>query len=439
MCGAATVMVRATDPDDGAPSIAGCRRERCAPVPARRGPVRPRRGAGPARHHPLPLRRARPRRGGRARRLPRRTRWSALLTAGPLTAAVVGFSPGFAYLDGPAEPAGPGAPAARPRPVVPAGSVAIANGHAAVYPTASPGGWHLVGRTGFPLFSRGRALPTPCWRRGTGSSFTVAGAGDAGRARTGGGRRRGPCRPAPARSSRSWRRGCAPSCRTAGGGPSPRSVSPRAGPADPGVVRRWPTGWPATRRGAGTLELTGGGTRLRCLGACHVAVVGAAPEVRVDGSAGAGRAAAAAWRAGQVLEVGRQHGGCRSYLAVAGGVPRARVVREQRQRRADRARRRPAARRAPCCMPERGRRRSGTISWRAGATDVDARVAGGAARPARPARRAVRGRRAGAARRGGLRGAAGSPTGSGSACGPTPGAPALRSGPAGEGSTPRAS
>ena len=70
--------------------------------------------------------------------------------------------------------------------------------------------------------------------------------------------------------------------------------------------------------GAGTLELTGGGTRLRCLGGCHVAVVGGAPEVRVDGSpAPSGQLLPLA--AGQVLDVGRQHGGCRSYVAVAGG------------------------------------------------------------------------------------------------------------------------
>ena len=30
---------------------------------------------------------------------------------------------------------------------MPAGSVAIAAGYSAVYPTASPGGWHLLGHT----------------------------------------------------------------------------------------------------------------------------------------------------------------------------------------------------------------------------------------------------------------------------------------------------
>ena len=53
---------------------------------------------------------------------------------------------------------------ATPRPRVPAGSVAIAGELAAVYPTASPGGWQLLGRTDLTLFDVDRdppALLTP--------------------------------------------------------------------------------------------------------------------------------------------------------------------------------------------------------------------------------------------------------------------------------------
>ncbi|MFG1778750.1 allophanate hydrolase subunit 1 [Micromonospora sp. NPDC049051] len=65
--------------------------------------------------------------------------------------AFCGFAPGFAYLTGlPAELAVPRLPTPRPR--VPAGSVALAGPYAGIYPTASPGGWLLVGRTGAPLF-----------------------------------------------------------------------------------------------------------------------------------------------------------------------------------------------------------------------------------------------------------------------------------------------
>lgn len=74
------------------------------------------------------------------------------------TVAAIGFSPGFPYLSG--LPEGLRVPRlATPRTSVPSGSVAIANGQAGIYPFSSPGGWHLVGRTGFALFNP--AWPQP--------------------------------------------------------------------------------------------------------------------------------------------------------------------------------------------------------------------------------------------------------------------------------------
>lgn len=79
-----------------------------------------------------------------------------------LRVAFCGFVPGFAYLTGL-----PGAPVPRrptPRPRVPPGSVALAGPYAGIYPTASPGGWQLVGRTEVTLFDVHRdppALLTP--------------------------------------------------------------------------------------------------------------------------------------------------------------------------------------------------------------------------------------------------------------------------------------
>ncbi|MGN9774982.1 5-oxoprolinase subunit B family protein [Micromonospora sp. H33] len=73
------------------------------------------------------------------------------LTTTEFRVAFCGFAPGFAYLTGlPAALAVPRLPSPRPR--VPAGSVALAGPYAGIYPTASPGGWLLVGRTELPLF-----------------------------------------------------------------------------------------------------------------------------------------------------------------------------------------------------------------------------------------------------------------------------------------------
>jgi KipI family sensor histidine kinase inhibitor len=63
----------------------------------------------------------------------------------------VGFLPGFPYL-GLLDPALRVPRRRTPRPRVPAGSVAIAGEYTGVYPWASPGGWHLIGRTDVTLF-----------------------------------------------------------------------------------------------------------------------------------------------------------------------------------------------------------------------------------------------------------------------------------------------
>jgi KipI family sensor histidine kinase inhibitor len=58
----------------------------------------------------------------------------------------VGFVPGFAYL-GVLPATLQLARRATPRLRVPAGSVAIAGRQTGIYPAATPGGWHLIGRT----------------------------------------------------------------------------------------------------------------------------------------------------------------------------------------------------------------------------------------------------------------------------------------------------
>lgn len=80
-------------------------------------------------------------------------------TGGEYVVAYLGFSPGFGYLTGldeilhvPRRDA--------PRTTVPAGSVAIAGAYGAVYPSSSPGGWRLLGRTTLALWDADRDPPS---------------------------------------------------------------------------------------------------------------------------------------------------------------------------------------------------------------------------------------------------------------------------------------
>jgi KipI family sensor histidine kinase inhibitor len=71
-------------------------------------------------------------------------------------AAFCGFAPGFAYLSG-LDVQTPRL--ATPRTRVPAGSVALAGSWCGVYPTQSPGGWRIIGRTNAVLWDATRSQP----------------------------------------------------------------------------------------------------------------------------------------------------------------------------------------------------------------------------------------------------------------------------------------
>ncbi|WP_026313991.1 5-oxoprolinase subunit PxpB [Actinomadura flavalba] len=75
------------------------------------------------------------------------------------TVAYLGFSPGFGYLTGlPEELHVPRRDT--PRTSVPAGSVAVAGPYTAVYPSPSPGGWRLLGRSALTLWDVTREPPS---------------------------------------------------------------------------------------------------------------------------------------------------------------------------------------------------------------------------------------------------------------------------------------
>lgn len=71
---------------------------------------------------------------------------------------VVGFVPGFAYL-GPLDPRLIVPRRESPRKRVPPGSIAIAEAQTGVYPSATPGGWNLIGTTSERMFDVTREEP----------------------------------------------------------------------------------------------------------------------------------------------------------------------------------------------------------------------------------------------------------------------------------------
>ncbi|MBI5652805.1 MAG: 5-oxoprolinase subunit PxpB [Chloroflexi bacterium] len=72
---------------------------------------------------------------------------------------LIGFAPGFAYLGSvPEQIAAPRLDTPRPR--VPAGSVGIAGRQTGIYPSETPGGWRIIGRTSLTMFDPQRDPPT---------------------------------------------------------------------------------------------------------------------------------------------------------------------------------------------------------------------------------------------------------------------------------------
>ena len=235
----------------------------------------------------------------------------------------LGFSPGFAYLTG-LDPALAAVPRlATPRVSVPAGSVAIAGGLAAVYSATSPGGWRLLGRTTATLWDPLRdppALLAPGQRvrfraaddaeLRDSEEFAVIGA---------------------AKSSRPWtgpvevlRPGPLATIQDLGRTGYAHLGVPPGGAADPASLRL-ANRLVGNADGAAGVEFTLGRAELRFHAAAQVALTGAATSVTITVD-GRGAAAEATPRspfvvlAGSVLRLGAPAAGLRTYLTVGGGI-----------------------------------------------------------------------------------------------------------------------
>jgi len=266
----------------------------------------------------------------------------------------LGFSPGFGYMTG-LDPALAAVPRlAEPRVRVPAGSVAIAGGLAAVYSSTSPGGWRLLGRTPAVLWDAERdppALLSPgmrvrfravdetqnapaaiaptgeeMGRRDAGPTHEEMGRADAGPTHEEMGR--GDAGPAggetePGAAVEVIRPGPLATVQDLGRPGYAHLGVPRAGAADQASLRL-ANRLAGNPDGAAALELTLGRAVLRFAAAARVAVTGAPAAVTVTGPDGADRAAepgvALTVPAGGLLRVGAPGVGLRSYVAVRGGI-----------------------------------------------------------------------------------------------------------------------
>jgi len=249
-----------------------------------------------------------------------------LLHGATLRVAVLGFSPGFAYLHGLPAPLNEVRRRPSPRPAVPAGSIGLSAGFAAVYPQVTPGGWQLIGRTTRAMFEPHRpphALLTPGDRvrftpvpAGVSSPAGVDSAPRSGEG-AGVGRPRRPALRATAAGAVVEAPGFLSVVQDRGRVGWSHIGVPAAGPADP-VGHELANRLVGNDPGRAAIEATERGPTLRWRIGGHVALSFGFAEATLDGHQVApGRVIP--FEAGQRLVTGRVSPGLRAYVAVAGG------------------------------------------------------------------------------------------------------------------------
>ncbi len=237
-----------------------------------------------------------------------------------------GFAPGFAYLvDGDPRLAVPRRD--DPRTAVPAGSVALAAGFSAVYPSASPGGWQLIGRTSARAWDVDRDPPA-LFAPGDVVRFVDAEAADDSDA-AGGDVAPPPTSPEPAPDTDAGHPARSAALEVVRSGPLTLTEDlGRFGLGDAGVGRSGAADLAAYELGArlvgqapgpAALEVVLGGLVVRARGEVVLALTGARAVGSVEGSP-VPHAAPFVLADGQSLALARPARGLRTYLSVRGGV-----------------------------------------------------------------------------------------------------------------------
>ncbi|WP_347266896.1 urea amidolyase family protein [Paracoccus sp. (in: a-proteobacteria)] len=241
--------------------------------------------------------------------------------AATFTVAFTGFAPGFAYMTSD-DPALDVPRRKVPRKRIPAGSVALAGVFGGIYPSDSPGGWQLLGRTPVPMWDLMRARPAllaPGDRvrfRDMGRDAVIAPAAiPTPRPQQGDGLRilRAD---RPALLQDAGRPG------QAGQGVSGSGALDRASLHAANRCLGNP-------RDAAALEITFGGLTLRAERALTLALTGADCPLRITGPRGDAtpeHGRAFAMDAGDELQIGPPRHGCYSYLGLRGGYLAAPVL-----------------------------------------------------------------------------------------------------------------
>lgn len=240
-------------------------------------------------------------------------------TEATFTVAFTGFAPGFAYMT--CDDAGFDVPRRKsPRVRIPAGSVAIAGRFGGIYPTDSPGGWQLLGRTPLKMWDTGReraALLAPGDRvrfrdmaKGAIVPVSALPAGEASPA-------------APPAGGLTVTRCDRPALWQDMGRPGRASQGvSESGALDRGALREANL-CVGNRRDAAVVEITFGGFAIRADRAATLAVTGAPCPLTIRSADGREIAAPfgqpLALDAGEELVLGLPPQGMRSYLALRGG------------------------------------------------------------------------------------------------------------------------